>query len=119
MSPTGDPDSPPGLLSVSKRPPLPPPRFQAGRGNALLGWELLRVSRRIGALAVGRFAFGAALLGVMWVLYSARQDFATVQSGDASEIAKRLQRFAEAFALTFFMVQLTLVLLLTPIFVAG
>jgi ABC-type transport system involved in multi-copper enzyme maturation permease subunit len=77
------------------------------------------VSRRTAALAVGRFAFGAALLGVMWVLYSARQDDITITSGDATEIAKRLQRFAEAFALTFFMVQLTLVLLLTPIFVAG
>jgi ABC-type transport system involved in multi-copper enzyme maturation permease subunit len=104
---------------VSKPPPLPRPRFKPGRGNALLGWELLRVSRRTGALAVGRFAFGAALLGVMWVLYSARQDMTTVQSGSGTEIAKQLQRFAEAFALTFFMVQLTLVLLLTPIFVAG
>jgi ABC-type transport system involved in multi-copper enzyme maturation permease subunit len=105
---------------VSKRPPpLPSTRFKAGRGNALLGWELLRVSRRIGALAVGRFAFGAALLGVMWVLYSARKEVMTIQSGDATQIARTLQRFAESFALTFFMVQLTLVLLLTPIFVAG
>jgi len=30
-----------------------------------------------------------------------------------------LQKFAEAFSLTFFIVQLTLSLLLTPIFVAG
>jgi len=87
--------------------------------NALLGWELLRVSRRTAALAVGRFAFGAALLGVMWLIYSAGFRQEDVLKGDATEIAKKLQRFAETFSLTFFIVQLTLVLLLTPIFVAG
>jgi ABC-type transport system involved in multi-copper enzyme maturation permease subunit len=94
----------------------PPSRF----GNALLGWELLRVSRRTAALAIGRFAFGASLLGVMWLIYSAgfkREE--QVVSGDVNQIAKELQRFAEAFSLTFFLVQLTLVFLLTPIFVAG
>src|SRR5262245_24703716 len=94
----------------------PPSRF----GNALLGWELLRVSRRTAALAVGRFAFGASLLGVMWLIYSAgfkRED--QIVSGDVNQIAKELQRFAETFSLTFFLVQLTLVFLLTPIFVAG
>jgi ABC-type transport system involved in multi-copper enzyme maturation permease subunit len=81
---------------------------------------LLRVSRRTAALAIGRFAFGAALLGVMWLMYSAgfRQEQETL-SGDATEIAKSLNRFAQAFSLTFFLVQLTIVLLLTPIFVAG
>jgi ABC-type transport system involved in multi-copper enzyme maturation permease subunit len=87
--------------------------------NALLSWELLRVSRRTGALAVGRFAFGAALLGMMWLLYSARFAQNEVISGDISKIAKELQRFADEFSLTFFLVQLTIALLLTPIFVAG
>lgn len=89
------------------------------RWNALLSWELLRVSRRTGALAIGRFAFGGALLGVMWLLYSigyADQENAT---GSATEIGKQLSRFADDFALTFFFVQLIVVLLLTPIFVAG
>jgi ABC-type transport system involved in multi-copper enzyme maturation permease subunit len=93
---------------------------KAGRGNALLGWELLRVSRRTAALSIGRFAFGAALLGVMWLMYSAgfRQQMETL-TGDSTQIAKSLSQFAQAFSLTFFFVQLTIVLLLTPIFVAG
>jgi hypothetical protein len=103
---------------VTKPPPLPI-RRRPGRGNALLGWELLRVSRRIGALTVGRFAFGAALLGVMWLLWSAGYADMQVTSGDVNEIAKNLTRFANDFSLTFFLVQLTIVLLLTPIFVAG
>lgn len=102
-----------------RRPRRPPPRKSGGLGNALLGWELLRVSRRTAALAVGRFAFGAALLGVMWLIYSAGFRQEEVLEGDATEIAKKLQKFAEAFSLTFFLVQLTIVLLLTPIFVAG
>lgn len=99
-----------------RRAPVPRP---AGRGNALLGWELLRVSRRTAALAVGRFAFGAALLGVMWLIYSSGFRQQEEIKGNATEIAKTLQRFAEAFSLTFFVVQLVIVLLLTPIFVAG
>jgi ABC-type transport system involved in multi-copper enzyme maturation permease subunit len=85
----------------------------------LLGWELLRVSRRTGALAIGRFAFGAALLGVMWVLWSAAYAHTQNYTGDVNQLAKELQRFAQTFALTFFFVQLILVLLLTPIFVGG
>jgi ABC-type transport system involved in multi-copper enzyme maturation permease subunit len=104
-------------VTNSRRPP--PRRKSSGWGNALLGWELLRVSRRIGALAVGRFVFGAALLGVMWVLWSANYSQVEVMTGDVNLIAKELQRFAEAFSRTFFIVQLTLVLLLTPILVAG
>ena len=91
----------------------------SGWGNALLSWELLRVSRRTAALTIGRFAFGAALLGVMWLLYSARFAEQENYSGDITQLAKKLQRFAEEFSLTFFLVQLALVLLLTPIFVAG
>jgi ABC-type transport system involved in multi-copper enzyme maturation permease subunit len=85
----------------------------------LLGWELLRVSRRTAALAVGRFAFGACLLGVLWLIWSAGFANETVIEGDNTAIAKKLQKFAETFSLTFFIVQLTLALLLTPIFVAG
>jgi ABC-type transport system involved in multi-copper enzyme maturation permease subunit len=56
----------------------------------------------------------------MWVLWSAQySEQLEVATGDINKIAKDLQRFAESFSLTFFLVQLTLVLLLTPIFVAG
>jgi ABC-type transport system involved in multi-copper enzyme maturation permease subunit len=103
-----------------KEPRRPPPKQKpSGWGNALLGWELLRVSRRIGALAIGRFVFGAALLGVLWVLWSANYSQIEVITGDVNRIAKELQRFAEAFSRTFFIVQLVLVLLMTPILVAG
>jgi len=105
---------------VNRRRPVPP-RSRASRfGNALLGWEMLRVSRRTGALAIGRFAFGAALLGVMWLLWSAEYaQYLEIATGDVTLISKKLQKFAESFSLTFFLVQLTIVLLLTPIFVAG
>jgi ABC-type transport system involved in multi-copper enzyme maturation permease subunit len=103
---------------VTIPPPLPS-RRSPGHGNALLGWELLRVSRKIGALAVGRFTFGAALLGVMWLIWSAGYADKEFLAGDVNEIAKELNRFAGDFSLTFFIVQLTIVLLLTPIFVAG
>jgi ABC-type transport system involved in multi-copper enzyme maturation permease subunit len=102
-----------------KEPPRLAKHRKSGRlVNALLGWELLRVSRRIGALTIGRFAFGAALLGMLWLLYSAGFADKTFDQ-DPTERAKLLQRFADQFSLTFFIVQLTVVLLLTPIFVAG
>ena len=49
---------------------------------------MLRVSRRIGALAIGRFVFGAALLGVMWVLWSASYSQVEVMTGDVNQISK-------------------------------
>jgi ABC-type transport system involved in multi-copper enzyme maturation permease subunit len=55
----------------------------------------------------------------MWVLWSTGYSQNEIMQGDVSAIAKETQRFASAFSLTFFFVQLTLVLLLTPIFVAG
>ena len=56
----------------------------------------------------------------MWALYAA--SFANADAtmtGSGTDIGKRLNRFAESFALTFFLVQATTVLLLTPVFVAG
>src|SRR5262249_3870006 len=109
---------PAGSTTVTVPPPLPS-RRRSGHGNALLGWELLRVSRKIGALAVGRFMFGAALLGVMWLIWSAGYANKQFLAGNITEIANELNRFAGDFSQTFFMVQLAIVLLLTPIFVAG
>ncbi len=106
---------------MNRPPPLPRKKsWRRSRfGNALLGWELLRVSRRTGALAIGRFAFGATLLAVMWLLWSSRYSQDDIVSGDVNTIGKTLNRFAEEFSLTFFLIQVTLVLLLTPIFVCG
>ena len=122
-------DSPP-TARTRVPPPLPaggrkarPPRrrfrFLSRFGNALLGWEVLRAGRRTGTLAVARTALGGLLLAAMWALYAATYGETAVESGYGTEIGKKLQRFAESFALTFFMVQATAVLLLTPVFVAG
>jgi ABC-type transport system involved in multi-copper enzyme maturation permease subunit len=105
-------------------PPLPPKRrrwrFLSRFGNALLGWEVLRAGRRSGSLALGRVALGGLLLAAMWALYTASFDGAQAEmTGAGTEIGKRLNRFAEEFAVTFFVVQATAVLLLTPVFVAG
>lgn len=123
-------------LPQPARPAGPPPLPKAGRqsqsprrrfrllsrfGNALLGWEVLRAGRRTGTLAVARTALGGLLLAAMWALYGANfsDTEATTITGTGTVIGKKLNRFAENFALTFFLVQATAVLLLTPVFVAG
>jgi ABC-type transport system involved in multi-copper enzyme maturation permease subunit len=119
----------------TSRPRLPPPvqrrpraarprrervRLRARFSNALLGWEVLRAGRRTGTLAVARTALGGLLLAAMWALWaSTLQGDGAVLEGSSTVIGKKLQRFAEGFAVTFFLVQATVVLLLTPIFVAG
>ncbi|HEX3146601.1 MAG TPA: ABC transporter permease subunit [Gemmataceae bacterium] len=123
-------DSPP----TSRRgpPPLPKPGRKGRRprrrwhpfarfGNALLGWEVLRAGRRTGTLAIARTALGGLLLAAMWALYASyfQDDGSDLLKGSGTEIGKTLSRFAESFALTFFLVQATAVLLLTPVFVAG
>jgi ABC-type Na+ efflux pump permease subunit len=116
-------------------PPLPPPlprrrrparrlrdrfRFVGNFRNALLGWEILRAGRRTGTLAVARTAMGGLLLAAMWALWAASftGDEATL-GGSGTAIGKRLNQFAESFAVTFFIVQATVALLLAPVFVAG
>lgn len=54
----------------------------------------------------------------MWALWTASFGDEPV-TGTGTDIGKRLNRFAEWFAFTFFMVQATVVLLLTPVLVAG
>ena len=120
-SPTARPTVPPPTPARGRkgRPPRRRFRFFSRFANALLGWEVLRAGRRTGTLAVARTALGGLLLAAMWALYAASFSEGAIETGYASEIGKRLNRFAEAFAVTFFMVQATAVLLLTPVFVAG
>jgi ABC-type transport system involved in multi-copper enzyme maturation permease subunit len=120
-SPTAGTRVPPPLPRGGRtaRPPRKPFRFFSRFANALLGWEVLRAGRRTATLAVGRTALGGLLLAAMWALYAASYNEAAIESGYGTEIGKRLNRFAESFALTFFLVQATAVLLLTPVFVAG
>jgi ABC-type transport system involved in multi-copper enzyme maturation permease subunit len=118
----------------SNRKPGPPPRPRPRRrshlrrrlrlfswlGNALLGWEVLRAGRRTGTLAIARTALGGLLLAAMWALYAASfSDGGATMTGSGTDIGKRLNRFAETFAVIFFCVQAIAVLLLTPVFVAG
>ena len=119
--PTARTRVPPPLPKGGRKPRRPRIRFRlfSRFGNALLGWEVLRAGRRTATLAVGRTALGGLLLAAMWALYAASYDQAAIESGYGTEIGKRLNRFAESFALTFFVVQATAVLLLTPVFVAG
>lgn len=95
-------------------------RLRARFSNALLGWEVLRAGRRTGALAVARTALGGLLLAAMWALWAATlSGSGATLKGSGTAIGKELSRFAEGFAVTFFLVQATVVLLLTPVFVAG
>jgi ABC-type transport system involved in multi-copper enzyme maturation permease subunit len=111
-------------------PPLPKGRRKGKRrrgrfrlfhrfGNALLGWEVLRAGRRTGTQAIARTALGGLLLAAMWALWTASFDEKEAIKGAGTDIGKRLNQFAEWFAFTFFMVQATVVMLLTPVLVAG
>ncbi|MCX7664291.1 MAG: ABC transporter permease subunit [Gemmataceae bacterium] len=106
----------------AEAPPLPPSRknrYNQGWGNALFRWELLRAGRKISFLAIGRFIFGGMLLIAMWALWNAQYQDETAFKGDATQIQKELAQFSRNFSITFFMVQQVIVLLITPIFVAG
>jgi ABC-type transport system involved in multi-copper enzyme maturation permease subunit len=87
--------------------------------NALLGWEVLRAGRRTGTQAIARTALGGLLLAAMWALWTASFGNQTSFSDSGTNIGKELNKFAEWFAFTFFMVQATVVMLLTPVLVAG
>src|SRR5262245_14745555 len=119
---TSRPRRPPPV-SARRRPPRARRervRFRSRFTNALLGWEVLRAGRRTGTLAIARTALGGLLLAAMWALWAASfSGEQATMTGSGTEIGKKLNRFAESFAVTFFLVQATVVLLLTPIFVAG
>ncbi len=93
--------------------------FRSRLANDLLGWEVLRAGRRTGTLAVARTAISGLLLAAMWALWAAQFPGDASLGGTGTEIGKNLTSFAESFAVTFFIVQATAVLLLTPVFVAG
>lgn len=121
-TPTARTRVPPPLPGAGRRARPPRRRFRllSRFSNALLGWEVLRAGRRTATLAVARTALGGLLLASMWALWAASfENTAATVDGSGTEIGKRLNRFAESFAVTFFMVQATAVLLLTPVFVAG
>ena len=79
----------------------------------------MRAGRRTGQLALSRSLLGGLLLVAMWVLWTARADSMSSMTGNSTEVQKQLNKFAQEFAITFFVVQAVAVLLLTPVFVAG
>lgn len=119
---TARPTAPPPLPGKkrSARNPRRRVRLFSRFSNALLGWEVLRAGRRTGTQAIARTALGGLLLAAMWALWSARfGDQSILDGASGTEIGKKLNQFAEWFAFTFFMVQATVVMLLTPVLVAG
>src|SRR5262249_18254223 len=115
LPPTVRTSAPPPLprRGRKRRPPRPRRRVFSRFGKALLGWEVLRAGRRTGTLAIARTALGGLLLAAMWALWTA--SFYGQESnltGTGTVIGKRLTQFAEWFAITFFMVQAAVVLLL-------
>jgi ABC-type transport system involved in multi-copper enzyme maturation permease subunit len=86
-------------------------------GGAVAGWELTRLARR-GSPTVARVLVGLLLFAALFVTYLAAfpQD---LNQRSAGRIQARLSEFGQDFALTFLMVQAAVVLLVTPLFVAG
>jgi ABC-type transport system involved in multi-copper enzyme maturation permease subunit len=98
-----------------------PTAARTGEGwvGPLFGWELLRLGRRGTPTAV-RVVVAMLLLAVLWVVYQSRfPSFERISWRDHTAIGNELTQFAEAFALVFMQAQLALIVLLTPIFVAG
>jgi ABC-type transport system involved in multi-copper enzyme maturation permease subunit len=87
-------------------------------GGAIAGWELTRLARR-GSPTVARVLVGLLLFAALGVTYLAtfpqNLDFRT----PPSDVQKGLSHFGQSFALTFLLVQSAVVLILTPLFVAG
>jgi len=89
-------------------------------GGAIAGWELTRLARR-GSPTVARVLVGLLLFAALFVIYIAAfpRDIERLAKNDPGQVQKKLAEFGQDFALTFLLVQAAVVLLLTPLFVAG
>ncbi|HKB02525.1 MAG TPA: ABC transporter permease subunit [Gemmataceae bacterium] len=96
--------------------PSRPPRW----GGTIAGWELTRLARR-GSPTVARLLVGLLLFAALLVTYLAAfpQDLDILQQIDPGRVQNRLAKFGQDFALTLLLVQAGVVVLLTPLFVAG
>jgi ABC-type transport system involved in multi-copper enzyme maturation permease subunit len=86
-------------------------------GGAIAGWELTRLARR-GSPTVARLLVGLLLFAALFVTYLAAfpRDLSYLDTG---RIQTKLSEFGQTFALVFLLVQAAVVLLVTPLFVAG
>ncbi|HJZ90897.1 MAG TPA: ABC transporter permease subunit [Gemmataceae bacterium] len=86
-------------------------------GGAIAGWELTRLARR-GSPTVARLLVGLLLFAALFVTYLAEfpRDLSYLDTG---RMQTKLSAFGQTFALVFLLVQAAVVLLLTPLFVAG
>jgi ABC-type transport system involved in multi-copper enzyme maturation permease subunit len=89
-------------------------------GGAIAGWELTRLARR-GSPTIARVLVGLLLFAALFVVYLAAfpRDVAQLAKSNPGEVQRQLAEFGQDFALTFLLVQAAVVLLLTPLFVAG
>jgi ABC-type transport system involved in multi-copper enzyme maturation permease subunit len=96
--------------------PSRPPRW----GGTIAGWELTRLARR-GSPTVARLLVGLLLFAALLVTYLAAfpPDLDLLQRIDPGQVQNRLAAFGHDFALTLLLVQAGVVVLLTPLFVAG
>lgn len=86
-------------------------------GGAIAGWELTRLARR-GSPTVARVLVGLLLFTALLVTYLAAFP-RDLDLSDTGRVQARLSQFGQDFALTFLLVQAAVVLILTPLFVAG
>jgi ABC-type transport system involved in multi-copper enzyme maturation permease subunit len=85
----------------------------------VLFYDMIRTARR-NRYALARFLYGGLLLGVlcmMWFSMEAELRFQT--NGNPGQTQRLTAMMAQAFFFTFMLVQLGIVLLLTPAYVAG
>jgi len=87
-------------------------------GGAIAGWELTRLARR-GSPAVARVLVGLLLFAALGITYLATFPQNLDYRTPPGIVQAKLSQFGQAFALTFLLVQAAVVLILTPLFVAG
>ena len=86
-------------------------------GGAIAGWELTRLARR-GSPAVARVLVALFLFTALLISYLA--DFPDdLDARHPADVQAKLSRFGQEFSLYLLLVQAAVVLVLTPLFVAG
>jgi ABC-type transport system involved in multi-copper enzyme maturation permease subunit len=106
------------ILSASRperRLGRPPHSF--GWGGDVAGWELTRLARR-GLPTVARLLVALLLFAALFITFLAAFPV-DIDVRNPSAVQARLSQFGRDFALAFLLVQAAVVLLLTPLFVAG
>lgn len=93
--------------------PHPPPRW----GGAIAGWELTRLARH-GSPAAARLLVALLLFAALLVTYLAAfpRDLGRLAPG---AVQAKLSEFGQAFSLALLLVQVGVVFVVTPLFVAG